>query len=90
MTKIIFTESYVKREKKFLRLHPELNATYGKVLRLVELNINHPSLRLHKLKGKLQNLSSISINSAYRITIYFLIRESAIVPVDVGAHEEVY
>jgi mRNA-degrading endonuclease YafQ of YafQ-DinJ toxin-antitoxin module len=50
----------------------------------------HPSLRLHKLKGRLSDLFSVSINITYRITLYFIIEEDAIVPVDIGSHDEVY
>ena len=52
MYKLIFTETYLRREKKFLKEHPELIGRYKKVLRLLELNPAHPSLRLHKLSGK--------------------------------------
>lgn len=90
MTKLIFTESFLKKERSFLKKHPELLPLYAKVLRLIELNIYHPSLRLHKLKGRLKNLSSISINLSYRITIYLIIRDDAVVPVDIGSHDEVY
>jgi len=57
--KLIFTESYLKRERKFLRSHPELVERYKNVLRLLELNPKHPSLRLHKLKGKLNGKYSV-------------------------------
>jgi addiction module RelE/StbE family toxin len=90
MTRIIFTDSYKKKSAKFIRKHPELKELYGKILKLAEVNINHPSLRLHKLKGKLADLSSISINLSYRITIYFLLEKDAIVPIDIGSHDEVY
>ncbi len=88
--KIIFTESYSKRARKFLKKHPGLVRQYEKTLSLLELNPHHPSLRLHRLKGKLSDLHSISINISYRITITFLITEKTIVPIDVGSHDEVY
>ena len=88
--KIIYTESYVKRAAKFAKRHPELLNQYQKTLELLEANPFHPSLRLHKLKGRLNGLSSVSINISYRITIIMIIQESAIVPVDVGSHDEVY
>lgn len=90
MTKLIFTETYTKKERKFLKKHPELFNLYSKVLRLVEVNVNHPSLRLHKLKGRLADLRSISINMSYRITVYFHVEKDSIVPVDIGNHDEVY
>jgi mRNA-degrading endonuclease YafQ of YafQ-DinJ toxin-antitoxin module len=90
MAKLIFTESYEKRARKFIKKHPELIEHYGKVLRLLALNPNHPSLRLHKLKGRLDSLSSVSINYAYRITLIFLVKKDTIIPVDIGQHDEVY
>ncbi|MEN8253944.1 MAG: plasmid stabilization protein [Verrucomicrobiota bacterium] len=88
--KIIFTESYTKRARKFLKKHPELLKQYEKTLSLLELNPHHPSLRLHPLKGRLSALHSVSINISYRITITLMITKKSIVPVDVGTHDEVY
>jgi len=88
--KIIYTESYVKRAAKFAKQHPELLKQYEKTLKLLEINPFHTSLRLHKLKGKLEALHSVSINMNYRIVIILIIRESSIVPVDVSSHGDVY
>ena len=90
MTKIIYTESYIKRAKKFIKKHPDLLKQYEKTLKLLEVNPYHPSLRLHKLEGKLSNLYSISINITYRISLDFFIQKDTIIPIDVGKHDEVY
>ena len=90
MTEIIYTDSYIKRAKKFITKHPELISQYQKTLKLLELNPNHPSLRLHKLHGKLSELYSVSINISYRISIDFLIEDNIIIPVDIGSHDDVY
>ena len=90
MAEIIYTDSYLKRAKRFIKKHPELISQYGKTLKLLELNPNHPTLRLHKLHGKLSELYSVSINISYRISIYFLIDRDKIVPVDIGSHADVY
>ena len=90
MYKIIFTESYVKRAKKFAKRHPELLSQYKKTLQLLEINPTHPSLRLHKLEGNLSDLFSISINLTYRITIEFIIKDKEIIPINIGKHDEVY
>lgn len=90
MYKLIFTESYIKRAKKFAKKHPELLKQYEKTLQLMELNPTHPSLRLHKLEGRLSDYYSISINLTYRITIDFIINEKEIIPVNIGKHDEVY
>ncbi len=90
MYKIIFTESYVKRAKKFAKRHPELLKQYEKTLKLLEINPSHPSLRLHKLEGRLSAYYSISINMTYRITIDFIIQDNDIIPINIGKHDEVY
>ncbi len=90
MAEIIYTDSYIKRAKKFIKKHPELTSQYEKTLKLLELNPNHPSLRLHKLHGKLSELYSVSINISYRISIDFFIEDNKIIPVDIGSHDEVY
>ena len=59
-------------------------------LKLIEINVFHPSLRLHKLKGKLSDLYSVLINISYRICIDFIIEEDTIIPIDIGKHEDVY
>lgn len=90
MPKIVYTESYIRRAKRFIKRHPDLLGQYEKTLRLLELNPSHPSLRLHKLSGKLDDLYSVSINISYRITLELLIREDTIVPVNIGSHDQVY
>lgn len=87
---LVFTRQYEKRALRFLKRHPELEQQYLKTLQLLEANPFHPSLRLHKLSGRLEGLHSVSINISYRITLEFLICEQQIVPVNVGDHETVY
>lgn len=87
---IVFTESYTRRAIRFLRKHPELRNQYQKTLELLELNPFHPSLRLHKLKGRLADLHSVSINISYRITLEFLVTDRDVILVHVGRHDETY
>lgn len=90
MPKIIFTESYEKIAAKFFKQHPELIPRYEKTLKLIEYNPFHPSLRLHKLKGRLSEIYSVSINVSYRITIDFIIENDIIIPISIGPHDDVY
>lgn len=90
MPKLIFTESYEKRAKKFLKKHKEIKSQYEKTLKLLEINPNHSSLRLHQLSGKLTGLHSVSINISYRISLEIEIIDDSIIPINVGDHDEVY
>ena len=87
---IFYTHSYTQRAARFFRRHPELLTQYEKTLQLLEINPRHPSLRLHRLKGRFRDLHSVSINVGYRIAIELIIHEKTIIPVDVGTHDEVY
>lgn len=88
--RLIYTESYLRRAKKFLRRHPQILGQYEKALQLLELNPHHPSLRLHGLKGTLSGLSSVSINMSYRIVLELIIRDRDIILIDIGNHDSVY
>ena len=88
--RILFTQSYNKKAARFARRHPDLIPQYEKTLKLLEVNPFHPSLRLHRQKGTLSDLYSVSINISYRITLELLIQDGSIILVDVGEHEEVY
>jgi proteic killer suppression protein len=88
--RLVFTDQYEKRARRFLKRHPDLQSAYLKSLRLLEVNPFHPSLRLHRLSGRLEGLYSASITLSYRITLEFLIKGEEIVPVDVGDHDAVY
>ena len=88
--RLIFPASYRKREKAFLKRHPEIHTRYYKTLLLLEANPHHPSLRLHALKGKLQGLHSASISMQYRITLELEIRDREILFVDIGSHGRIY
>ncbi len=87
---IIYPDSYVKRAKKFLRKHPEILNQYQKTLELLELDPHHPSLRFHNLSGRLKDLSSVSINMSYRISLELEIKDEEIILINVGTHDQVY
>jgi mRNA-degrading endonuclease YafQ of YafQ-DinJ toxin-antitoxin module len=88
--RLVFPDAYIRRAKKFFRKHPSLIGQYQKVLELLELNPYHPSLRLHKLSGRLSDLSSVSINMSYRIVLEMIIEDSDIIMIDIGYHDHVY
>lgn len=88
--KIIVTDTYLKKLKKFLKKHPDIVSRYIKTIEILGVNPHHPSLRLHKLQGKLCEFHSVSINMDYRVIIDFIIQNDEIIPVDIGTHEDVY
>ena len=71
-------------------VHGRTEGSCIKTLELLELNPRHPSLRLHRLQGRLSELSSVSINMSHRILLEMVIRENDIILVDVGNHDHIY
>jgi len=83
--KIIRPDSYVKREIKFFKNHPDLINQYAKTLKLLSLDPNHPSLRLHAIKEKSSH--SISINMQYRVLLTLKwLNDGQVMLIDVGDH----
>lgn len=88
--KIIRTDEYFKKLKKFIKKQPDILPRYIKTIEILEVDPFHPSLRLHKLQGQLGEYYSVSINMKYRVVIDFLLKDNEIIPIDIGSHDEVY
>lgn len=88
--KLLISDEYKKKLKKFFKKHPDMLDRYAKCIFILEQDPYHPSLRLHKLKGKLSDFYSISVNMEYRVIIDFIIKDDEIIPVDIGTHDDVY
>ena len=90
MIEIRFAEGYEKKAIKFFKKHKDLYPQYKKTIEILSQNPYHPSLRLHKLQGKLSRFHSISINMKYRIVLDFIIQDDCIILIDIGSHNDVY
>jgi len=90
MIEIRFAEGYEKKAIKFFKKHKDLYPQYKKTIEILSQNPYHPSLRLHKLQGKLSDFHSISINMKYRIVLDFIIQDDCIILIDIGSHNDVY
>jgi len=88
--KLILPNSYIKKEKVFLKKHSDLKEKYKKTLLMLRVDPHHPSLRLHKLQGTLKSYYSISISMNYRIILELIITEKEIILLSVGKHSDVY
>jgi addiction module RelE/StbE family toxin len=89
MYSIKFSVKYEKTAKKFFKKHQNLKQKYTKTVLMLQTNPHHPSLRLHKLQGSLNEYYSISIDMDYRIIIDFIIVDDVIYLIDIGSHDEV-
>ena len=72
-------------EEEFLKLPKKIQKKAYKTEELFTKNPFHPSLRLHRLHGKLKGLWSISIDRKYRI-IFEVIKNEGILFASIGLH----
>jgi mRNA-degrading endonuclease YafQ of YafQ-DinJ toxin-antitoxin module len=82
VTHIFYNKNF---EKQFRALRREVQEKAVEVESLFKENPFHPSLRLHKLKGKLEGLWSISIDRKNRI-IFDALENGEILFVSIGGH----
>ncbi len=88
MKAIEFSNELNKKLKLISHKDRKLFKKIEKQLLLFEENPRHPSLRLHKLKGNLQNVWSISIDRSYRMV--YTEQKNSIYFFDIGTHSEIY
>lgn len=83
-----FSTEVASELKKIKHKQPLLFKKIQKHLKTFKENIKHPSLRTHKLKGKLSNTWSISIEGNVRM-IYTIKNKEALF-FKIGNHDKVY
>ncbi len=88
MKSLIWTNKFTKAASKFIDSNPEKKDQFKKVIRQLEVDAFDPSLKTHKLKGKMAGIYGCSISFSYRIV--FMISDESIILLNIGDHEEVY
>ena len=90
MFTIVATQHFLRRARKFLKKHPELQERFAQILDDLTQDPFAPHLAYHHLGGKLKGIQAISITASYRITLTIAISDQEIILLDVGNHDEVY
>jgi mRNA-degrading endonuclease YafQ of YafQ-DinJ toxin-antitoxin module len=83
-------KSYLKREVKFFKKHPDLVDRYAVILQKLSNDPFEPSLKLHKLQGSLEKFHAVRLTYEYRIILILMIVDEQIILIDIGTHDEVY
>jgi len=87
---IAFSSSFKRAYKKRSKNNKDFEE---KFLQSVEIFCKDPfdrQLRTHKLKGKLKDLWSFSIEFNLRVIFYFEEKDKKAIFTDIGSHDEVY
>jgi len=80
------TAHFDKNLSKKLKKNPQLKSKIKKQVELLEGNLRHPSLKLHKLSGERTQEYSFWIEGNLRIT--FTIVDDVILFTDIITHDE--
>jgi len=86
--KTLASSHFQKKYIKIVKKKPKIIKIVEQKIALLQSNPQHPSLRLHKLTGKLANSWSISIKTNLRIIFQYV--DSNILLINIGPHDEVY
>ena len=84
-----FSSSFEIALEKRIKPNRKLEAKFWKKLEKFIQNPFEPSLKTHKLSGKLEGLWSFRVDYSVRIVFYFT-EDGKAVLVDIGNHDEVY
>jgi mRNA-degrading endonuclease YafQ of YafQ-DinJ toxin-antitoxin module len=77
-------------QKKLLNVKKKDRGLFEKIekqLKLFSIAPQHPSLRLHKLRGNLKNVWSISVSMNFRVVF---LDEEEYYFFDMGFHDQIY
>lgn len=94
MRQVISSPSFKRAFKRLLRQRPDMAARAKNKIRLLSTDPFAPTLKTHRLKGKLSGAWSCSVEYNCRIIFSFAesieSEEDDIFLIDIGSHDEVY
>jgi len=86
---VSFSSTFKRTFKKRIKSNTDLEEKFWQKLEQFTVNPYDPSLKTHKLSGKLKEFWSFTIDYDARVLFYFTENEKAVF-VDIGSHDEVY
>ena len=86
---VSFSSSFKRAFKNRIKGNADLETRFWQKLEQFAVDPFDPSLKTHKLSGKLKEFWSFSVDSDGMVLFYFTEEEKAVF-VDIGSHDEVY
>ncbi|MEG4852384.1 type II toxin-antitoxin system mRNA interferase toxin, RelE/StbE family [Microcoleus sp. B5-D4] len=94
MRSLVLASSFKRAFKSLIRQEPEMEEKIAERLELLANDPFHPSLKTHKLKGKLSGAWACTVEYDCRIVFNFKKYSDSdveeILLIDIGSHDEVY
>jgi addiction module RelE/StbE family toxin len=89
MIKVVWDQGFKKSYKKKVKNNSDLKERFWHALDLFSNNPFDPSIKTHKLTGKLKGYWAFSIDYDCRVVFKFLDKNEAFL-IEIGGHDEVY
>ena len=89
MIEISWDQGFKRIYRKKVKNDDELKNRFWSAVEIFVKDPFHPSLRTHKLTGKLEGLWAFSVSYDCRVIFKFL-SKTEILLIDIGGHDEVY
>ncbi|MCC3571391.1 MAG: type II toxin-antitoxin system YafQ family toxin [Microcoleus sp. PH2017_40_RAT_O_B] len=86
---VSFSSSFKRAFKKRIKGNADLEARFWQKLELFTIDPFDPTLKTHKLSGKLNDFWSFTVDYDERVLFYFT-EDGKTVFVDIGSHDQVY
>jgi len=86
--RIQFSSCFKGKYKKLIAKQPNIRAVFETALVLLMKNSKEPSLKIHKLSGKLKDFWAFYLT--YDLRVIFERKKDIIILINIGAHDEVY
>lgn len=94
MIKLVKTSYFTKSAKRLLNDNPQLALKLRATLEILEINPFNPTLKTHKLKGKLKGLYACSVERDLRIIFDINTNKQDdsidVILLNIGTHDDVY
>lgn len=89
MINLVWGSSFKRAYRRTVKSRPDLKSKISDCLETLAADPFHPSLRTHKLSGKLKGLWAFVVEYDCRVVFRFLDNGDALL-IDIGKHDEVY
>ena len=89
MIEVTFSPTFQRVFRKRIKGNTDLQAKFWQKIEQFQQDPFQPTLRTHKLSGKIKNTWSFSIEYDARVIFYFT-HDGKAVFIDIGTHDEVY
>ena len=86
---VSFSSVFKRAFKKQIKGNIDLEERFWQKLEQFTIDPYEPSLKTHKLSGRLKDFWSFSVDYDERVLFYFMEDEKAVF-VDIGSHDQVY